>query len=76
LDIRGFRVEEASAAVVPFLDRALAAGLDQVHILHGKGTGALRMAVQDILDTTPHVADHNEAPLDEGGAGVTVVHLA
>ncbi len=75
LDIRGFRVDEAAAAVVPFLDRALAAGLDRVDILHGKGTGALRATVQDILNTTPHVADHHEAPLDEGGAGVTVVRL-
>ncbi|MEQ9103972.1 MAG: Smr/MutS family protein [Rhodothermales bacterium] len=76
LDIRGFRVDEAAAAVVPFLDRALAAGLDRVDILHGKGTGALRLAVAELLDATPHVADHHEAPLDEGGAGVTVVRLA
>lgn len=75
LDIRGYRVDEATAAVVPFLDRALAAGLDRVDILHGKGTGALRLAVAEVLDATPHVSDHHEAPIDEGGAGITVVHL-
>lgn len=76
LDIRGQRVDEASAQVLPFLDKALAAGLDRVEILHGKGTGALRELVAELLDATPYVVDRQEAPIEEGGAGITIVRLA
>lgn len=75
LDIRGHRVDEAVSKLMPFLDRAIGAGLDRVDILHGKGTGALRQVVADYLDSTPQVVRHGEAPIEEGGAGITVVHL-
>ena len=76
LDIRGHRVDEAVSKLMPFLDRAIGAGLERVDILHGKGTGALRQVVADYLDSTPQVVRHEEAPIEEGGAGITVVHLA
>lgn len=75
LDLRGQRVEDALLAVTYFLDEAVAASLDRVEILHGKGTGALRQAIHQYLDTRPDVAGHEEAPWNQGGAGVTWVHL-
>ena len=50
-------------------------GLERVDILHGKGTGALRLAVQQHLRGHSQVARAEEAPWNQGGAGVTVVHL-
>ncbi|NNF03591.1 MAG: endonuclease MutS2 [Rhodothermales bacterium] len=75
IDIRGQRVNEAVGQVTAFLDRAMAAGLDRVEILHGKGTGALRRAVQEYLDTYAGVTGYEDAPWEEGGPGVTIVNL-
>ncbi|MDX1545621.1 MAG: endonuclease MutS2 [Rhodothermales bacterium] len=76
IDLRGQRVDEALGAVERFLDEALAAGLPRAEILHGKGTGALREAVHDYLAASPHVASFADAPIDQGGAGVTIAQLA
>jgi len=75
IDVRGQRVDEARHQVQHFLDDAVAANLDTVEILHGKGTGALRNALHDMLADRPDVADHRKAPIEEGGAGVTKVDL-
>ena len=75
VDLRGYRVDEALAEVQHFIDEAVAAGLQRVEVLHGKGTGALREAVHDYLAASPDVADFDEAPWDQGGAGVTYVTL-
>ncbi len=75
LDVRGKRVHEALAEVTRFIDDAVAAGLEQVEILHGKGTGALRTAIQEWLATHPHVTRFEEALPEEGGAGITRVFL-
>ena len=75
IDVRGQRVEEALVNVQNFVDDAVAADLDSVTILHGKGTGALREAIQDELGRRPDVASLDEAPIDKGGAGVTIVQL-
>ncbi len=75
IDVRGERVEEARQRVQHFLDDAVAAGLDTVEILHGKGTGALRNALHDLLAERPDIADYRTAPIEEGGAGVTKVDL-
>ena len=75
IDLRGERVEGARRRVQHFLDDAVAAGLETVEILHGKGTGALRNAVHDLLAERPDIADFRTAPLEEGGAGVTKVIL-
>lgn len=76
IDVRGQRVEEALIEVQQFVDEAIAANLDQVEILHGKGTGALRQAIQEELARRPDVVGFGDAEWDEGGAGVTIVELS
>lgn len=75
LDVRGRRVDEALSAVTRMIDEAVAADLRDLQILHGKGTGALRAAIHEYLAVREDVASYEEAPWDEGGAGVTRVHL-
>jgi DNA mismatch repair protein MutS2 len=75
IDVRGQRVEDALGNVQQFIDEAIAANLDQVEVLHGKGTGALREAIQEELARRPDVAGFGDAEWDEGGAGVTIVEL-
>ncbi len=76
VDLRGQRVEDALMEVDRLLDEALAAGLERVEILHGKGTGALRLAIRDHLRGRPEVAHAEDAPWEQGGPGVTYVLLA
>ena len=76
IDLRGERVEEALQRTQHFVDDAVAAQLNTVEILHGKGTGALREAIHDHLRQRPDVAHFDIAPIEEGGAGVTHVTLA
>lgn len=75
LNLIGQRVDEALPQVDKWLDEAVIAGLERLRIVHGKGTGALRKAVSELLEGHPHVRAHGPAPLEEGGAGVTVVEL-
>ncbi|GMQ81632.1 MAG: endonuclease MutS2 [Rhodothermia bacterium] len=75
IDVRGLRVDEAISRVMAHVDRASAASLDRIEILHGKGTGALREAIQDFLPTLDSVSKIEQAPWNEGGAGVTFVFL-
>ncbi len=75
VDLRGYRVDEALAEVQRFIDEAVASNLHTVEILHGKGTGALRQAIHDYLAASPEVAGFDEAPWNQGGAGVTYVTL-
>jgi DNA mismatch repair protein MutS2 len=75
IDVRGERVDDARHRVQHFLDDAVAAELDTVEILHGKGTGALRTVLHEMLADRPEVADYRKAPIEEGGAGVTKVDL-
>ncbi|MEL6610671.1 MAG: endonuclease MutS2 [Bacteroidota bacterium] len=75
IDLRGQRVEEALPEVDRLVDEALAAGLPSVEVLHGKGTGALRIAIQRHLQQRRDVTDVREAAWNQGGAGVTVVEL-
>jgi DNA mismatch repair protein MutS2 len=58
-----------------YLDGSYSGGLTRVRIVHGKGTGALRRAIQDYLKTNPLVQSYETAHVDEGGAGATVVVL-
>ena len=73
LNIRGMLVKEALDLTDKYLDDAYLAGIPTVRILHGKGTGALRKAVQDELRENPCVTKYQFAPLSQGGEGVTVV---
>jgi DNA mismatch repair protein MutS2 len=73
LNIRGTLVKEALDITDKYLDDAYLAGIQTVRILHGKGTGALRNAIQAELRENPLVTKFQSAPLDQGGEGVTVV---
>jgi DNA mismatch repair protein MutS2 len=75
LNILGFRVDEAKAEVERFIDRASLSGLLSVAILHGTGTGALKSAVAECLESHPLVAATRPGKQAEGGAGVTVAEL-
>jgi DNA mismatch repair protein MutS2 len=75
IDIRGVTVEEAEMELSKYLDDAVLAGLNEVLIIHGKGTGALRKGVREYLCNHHHVKDIGIAEFNEGGAGATVVRL-
>lgn len=75
IDIRGMMVDEAEQVVGKFLDDAVMAGLSQVLVIHGKGTGALRKGVQAYLKGHRNVQSYAFADINEGGTGATVVNL-
>ncbi len=75
LDLRGMTIEEARLQVDQYLDDALLAGLTQVTIVHGKGTGALRAGVRAYLKTHPLVKSVREGRYSEGEDGVSIVTL-
>lgn len=75
LDLRGFMVDEGLIELDKYLDDAVLSGLDSVRIIHGKGTGALRSAVQDFLRHHHHAKSFRQGAFGEGDLGVTVVEL-
>lgn len=75
LDLRGERYVEAMDRVDKYLDDAVLADLNQVRIIHGKGTGALKRGVSELLRHDSRVKSYTLADPREGGAGVTVVNL-
>jgi DNA mismatch repair protein MutS2 len=75
LDLHGERVEAALERLNTHLDDALLAGLDEVVIVHGVGTGALRRAVREALAEHPRVRSVRGGRKDEGGDGATVAEL-
>ena len=75
LDIRGYETLEAESVVENYLDAAVMAKLETVTIIHGKGTGALRKAVHEILKRSKAVKSFRLGRYGEGEAGVTVVEL-
>jgi DNA mismatch repair protein MutS2 len=75
LDLRGCTVDEALQRLDQHLDAALRAELPWIHIIHGKGTGALRRAVREFLADHPIVSTYQSGGDKEGGAGVTIAKL-
>ncbi len=71
----GRTTDEARDQLEKYLDDAFMAGLAQVRIIHGKGTGALRRAVEELLVSHPLVTSHRAGDGHEGGAGATVAML-
>ena len=76
LDLRGLRLHDALERLDDYLDSALAQGMQQVRIIHGKGTGALRQGVWRHLSGHAAIARFDYAPRDRGGDGATEVELA
>jgi DNA mismatch repair protein MutS2 len=68
----GRRADEAREMVEKYLDDAFMAGLPTVRLVHGKGTGALRKAVRDLLSAHPLIESYRDGEPAEGGAGATV----
>src|SRR5690349_9425267 len=75
IDVRGMRVDEAEGVVMQALDAAVRADLRSLRIIHGKGTGALRERVAEMLTKDTRVKQFRLGAWNEGGAGVTVAEL-
>jgi len=75
VDLRGMRFDEAETAVYGALDAAIRADLPSLRIIHGKGTGALRELVTEMLRRDTRVRAFRLGAWNEGGAGVTIADL-
>ncbi|GEK33406.1 endonuclease MutS2 [Kurthia sibirica] len=75
LDLRGERYEDALMRTEKYIDDALLSNYHRVSIIHGKGTGALRKGVQELLKRHPRVKSYNFGEASEGGYGVTIAEL-
>ncbi|PYP56049.1 MAG: hypothetical protein DMD44_13520 [Gemmatimonadetes bacterium] len=75
ISLRGLRADEAEARLVKALDEAVLADLPYLRVIHGKGTGALRQLVHDILSADTRVERFGFAPPNQGGHGVTIVEF-
>jgi DNA mismatch repair protein MutS2 len=75
LDIRGEKPETAEFEVIKFIDTAYTVGLERVEILHGKGTGALKKMVVDLLKHHDQIKNFYFAPIEFGGEGITIAEL-
>lgn len=74
-DLRGMNVEDAIMEIDRYIDRCLRLGLNEVSLIHGKGTGALRKGVQDYLRKNKFVKSFRLGTFGEGESGVTIVTL-
>ncbi|NLY17499.1 MAG: endonuclease MutS2 [Clostridiaceae bacterium] len=75
IDVRGNNIEEATVKLDKYIDEAVVAGLHEVSIIHGKGTGALRKGIHEFLRSHAHVLSFRLGKYGEGETGVTIVKL-
>ena len=73
VDLRGMRVAEVGLALDRAVDQAILGGLSEIRVIHGKGTGALRQRVSELLNQDGRVQEYRMGLPTEGGAGVTMV---
>ena len=71
----GMTMAEAESALYKYLEDCALAGIKEARIVHGKGTGALRSCVQDVLIKDDRVESYRAGAQGEGDAGVTVIKL-
>lgn len=74
-DLRGKRVDEAMKDLELFISDAILGGLTSATIIHGKGTGALRSIVHDLVAEHPHIRSFRRGLIEEGGDGVTILEF-
>ena len=75
IDLRGKMVDEAVYELETYLDRAIMNSYNEVYVIHGKGTGALREGILNYLKKCPYVKEYRIGGHGEGGLGCTVVTL-
>lgn len=75
IDMRGETVDEALSELGLFIDKCVLNNIEEIRIIHGKGTGALRSAVTDYLKTHPNVSEYRLGRYGEGENGVTIAKL-
>ena len=75
LDLRGYRYEDALREIEAYLDKACAAGLHNVTVIHGHGTVVLKKAIREYLIDSPYVSKYRPGENAEGGDGVSIVDL-
>jgi DNA mismatch repair protein MutS2 len=75
VDLRGLTGDEAVTALVRAVDDAIVAELASLRVIHGKGTGALRARVAEVLKRDGRVSRFALAPMQQGGSGVTIVEF-
>ncbi len=75
LDLHGLRVDEAIEKLDRYLSDVLLTGYDEVLVFHGVGSGKLAYGVKEFLKTHPSVKSHEDAPVNMGGMGATLIKL-
>ena len=74
-DLHSFRPQDVASVVEEYLREAAAAGISEVRLIHGKGTGARRAEVRRLLAARTDVLSFGDAPPERGGFGATIVRL-
>jgi DNA mismatch repair protein MutS2 len=75
IDLRGETVDEALGELCLFIDKCVLNNIEEIRIIHGKGTGALRSAVTDYLKTHPNISEYRLGKYGEGENGVTIAKV-
>ena len=75
IDLRGYTADDAVLLADKYLDDAYLSHLETVSIIHGKGTGVLRQAINDMLRHHPHAKSYRQGRFGEGESGVTIVEI-